>query len=150
MTRVIDDVDQGLVLQQQIVAFIRGFGLHRPDHTACGQPVSVSEAHALMELVEHPSMRLGDLAAGLRLDKSTVSRLVRQLENRSWITRAADHSDGRAVRLRLTEAGRSAAEKLARARGDKFRRLIAALPAERRDQVIDGLKTLVEVLDADR
>jgi DNA-binding MarR family transcriptional regulator len=142
------EVDQGIVLQEQVVAFIRAFGLHRPDQTACGQPVSVSEAHALMELAAGASLRPAELALRLRLEKSTVSRLVRQLEKRGWLTRQPDSSDGRAVQLRLTDAGRTAAGKLARARADKFDALMRALPRDQRDQIIEGFKTLVEVLDA--
>ncbi|HZA39662.1 MAG TPA: MarR family transcriptional regulator [Actinomycetota bacterium] len=134
-------------LQEQIVAFIRAFGLHRPDHTACGQPVSVSEAHALMELAAAESLRPASLAQRLRLEKSTVSRLVRQLEKRSWVTRAPDPEDGRAVQLRLTDAGRDAADKLARSRADKFDALMRALPEEQRGQIINSFRTLVEVLD---
>ena len=140
--------DQGIALQEQVVAFIRAFGLHRPDQTACGEPVSVSEAHALMELASEPSLRPAALAQRLRLEKSTVSRLVRQLEKRSWVTREPDRTDGRAVQLRLTEAGRTASGKLARARAEKFDALMGALPEEQRDQIVQGFKTLVEVLDA--
>lgn len=136
-----------VALQEQIVAFIRAFGLHRPDHTACGQPVSVSEAHALMELAAAESLRPASLAQRLRLEKSTVSRLVRQLEKRSWVTRAPDPEDGRAVQLRLTDAGRDAADKLARSRADKFDALMRALPEEQRGQIINSFRTLVEVLD---
>ena len=141
--------DQGLALQEQIVAFIRAFGLHRPDQTACGQPVSVSEAHALMELAAGEALRPAALAQRLRLEKSTVSRLVRQLESRDWVTREPDHTDGRAVRLRLTDGGRTAAGRLARARAEKFDALVRSLPEATRDQVIEGFKTLVEVLDAE-
>jgi DNA-binding MarR family transcriptional regulator len=142
-------VDHGIALQDQIVAFIRAFGLHRPDQTACGQPVSVSEAHALMELADRVSLRPAELAQRLRLEKSTVSRLVRQLENRDWVAREPDLADGRAVQLRLTVAGRTAAEKLARARAEKFDALIRALPEDQRDQIIEGFRTLVGVLDAE-
>jgi DNA-binding MarR family transcriptional regulator len=135
-------------LQEKIVAFIRAFGLHRPDQTACGQPVSVSEAHALMELAAEDSLRPASLAQRLRLEKSTVSRLVRQLEKRSWVIREPDLTDGRAVRLLLTDAGREAAGKLARARAEKFDALMRALPNDKRDQIVEGFRTLVEVLDA--
>ena len=37
-------------LQERMIALIRAFGLHKPDETPCGRPVSVAEAHALMEL----------------------------------------------------------------------------------------------------
>jgi DNA-binding MarR family transcriptional regulator len=140
--------DQRAALQEQIVAFIRAFGLHRPDQTACGQPVSVSEAHALMELAAGEPLRPAVLAQRLRLEKSTVSRLVRHLEKQSWVTREPDRTDGRAVRLRLTDSGRAAAEKLARARAEKFDALVGSLPDPTRDQVIESFRVLVEVLDA--
>ncbi len=38
------------ILPEQLIAFIRAFGLHRPEQTPCREPVSVAEAHALMEL----------------------------------------------------------------------------------------------------
>ena len=141
--------DQGVALQEQIVAFIRAFGLHRPDQTACGQPVSVSEAHALMELAAGEPLRPAALARLLRLEKSTVSRLVRQLEKRDWVAREQDRTDGRAIRLRLTDAGRAAAGKLARSRAEKFDAIVSSLPEVQRDQVIEGFRVLVEVLDAE-
>ena len=36
-----------VVLQARISAFVRAFGLHQPDQTPCGQPIPVSEAHAM-------------------------------------------------------------------------------------------------------
>jgi DNA-binding MarR family transcriptional regulator len=69
-----------LGLQEQLVALIRAFGLHRPDQTPCGQPVAVAEAHALMELAQGAPLSQNDLAARLQLEKSTVSRLVGILE----------------------------------------------------------------------
>ena len=67
-------------LLESVVAFVRSFGLHKPDQTPCGQPVAVAEAHALTDLAAFRPMRQGELAARLRLEKSTVSRLVRQME----------------------------------------------------------------------
>ena len=62
-------------LMKSVVTFVRSFGLHKPDQTPCGQPVAVAEAHALMDLAAFGSMRQGELAARLQLEKSTVSRL---------------------------------------------------------------------------
>src|SRR5260370_7882287 len=99
-------------LLESVVAFVRSFGLHKPDQTPCGQPVAVAEAHALMDLAAFESMRQGELAARLQLEKSTVSRLVRQMEAHGWIQRNSDRHDGRAVLLRLTRQGREPATTL--------------------------------------
>jgi DNA-binding MarR family transcriptional regulator len=136
-------------LQAQLIALVHAFGLHRPDRTPCGQPVSVAEAHALMDLSTQPNLSQTALAARLRLEKSTVSRLVSILEQREWLTRSRSPHDGRAVTLRLTEEGQRIADQLAAARRAKFVRIVDAVPADQRPAVLAALATLVEALDAD-
>nr|WP_255603829.1 MarR family transcriptional regulator [Oscillochloris sp. ZM17-4] len=131
-----------------MIALVRAFGLHQGDQTPCGTPVSVAEAHALLELSRHEPMAQRDLAAWLRLEKSTVSRLVAQLEQRGWLGRARDNSDRRVLLLSLTADGRRIAGELAAARRARFARLLAAIPAAQRDAVTLALTTLVEAIDA--
>jgi DNA-binding MarR family transcriptional regulator len=129
-------------LLESVVAFVRSFGLHKPYQTPCGQPVAVAEAHALMDLAAFGPVRQGELAARLQLEKSTVSRLVRQMEAHGWIQRNSDRHDGRAVLIRLTRQGRDAASELARARQKKFARILAAIPADKRSVVVEAISIL--------
>jgi DNA-binding MarR family transcriptional regulator len=133
-------------LQDHMVALVRAFGLHRPDQTPCGQPVGVSAAHALMELSQDAPLSQGDLARRLRLEKSTVSRLVKQLEQRGWVQQARDSLDGRVVLLKLTEQGCQAADQLAAARAAKFARIAASLPAREQESVLHVLRVLVQAM----
>src|SRR5918997_4932986 len=87
-----DDAD---ALQRRMMAFVRAFGLHKPDETPCGAPVPVSEAHALAVLDEHGAVPQSRLAQELGLTKSTVSRLVDQLERRGWGPRRVGAGGGR-------------------------------------------------------
>ena len=136
-------------LQNQFIAFIRAFGLHRPEQTPCGEPVSVAEAHALIELSLAEQLSQNDLARRLRLEKSTISRLVGLLEGRAWITRTRGRHDRRVMELRLTGAGRQAAAQLSVARQAKFARLLGAIPAEQRPMIIETLRLLTEALHAE-
>jgi DNA-binding MarR family transcriptional regulator len=129
-------------LLESVVAFVRSFGLHRPDQTPCGQPVTVAEAHALMDLAAFGPVRQGELAARLQLEKSTVSRLVRQMETRRWIQRSSDRDDGRAILVRLTRQGRETATQLAQARQEKFARILAAIPEDKRSMVVEAISIL--------
>jgi len=129
-----------------MVRFVRAFGLHQPDETPCGEPVPVSEAHALMELAQAESLGQLELAGRLGLTKSTVSRLVGKLLERGWVERARDDADARAVRLRLTGAGRTAAGQLDEARAAKFAALLAAIPEGERGTVLRSLDILAEAL----
>ena len=58
-----------LGLQEQLIALIRAFGLHRPDQTPCGKPVAVAEAHALMELAQMAPLSQNDLATRLQREQ---------------------------------------------------------------------------------
>jgi DNA-binding MarR family transcriptional regulator len=135
-------------LQAQMIALVRAFGLHQGDRTPCGKPVSVAEAHALLELSRHGPLVQRDLATWLRLEKSTVSRLVAQLEQRGWLTRARSETDKRTLLLALTADGQRIASELAEARHARFERLLAAIPPAQRDTISQALTTLVEAIDA--
>lgn len=52
--------------------------------------------------------RLTALAAQLELDASTVSRHIKQLEDRGYVARTSDPDDGRASQVAVTDAGRGA------------------------------------------
>jgi DNA-binding MarR family transcriptional regulator len=134
--------------QEQLVALVRACGLHRPDTTPCGRPASISEAHAVMEIRRGEPLSQSELARRLRLDKSTVSRLVGLLENRGWINRdRADH-DGRVAQLTLTSTGRDAERDLAVARSARFATVVAHIPSKERATVLRSIETLVEAFRA--
>jgi DNA-binding MarR family transcriptional regulator len=133
-------------LQDRLVGFIRAFGLHQPERTPCGQPIPVSEAHALAELARDPPLGQAELARRLGLEKSTVSRLVGQLAGRGWLHRRPDPDDGRATLLALTPTGQQAAADLAAARAAKFTRLLDRIPPAERAAVLGALATLTEAL----
>ena len=135
-------------LQERMVALVRAFGLHRPGETPCGKPISVSEAHALMELRRNALLTQTALAARLRLEKSTVSRLVAQLVARDWVVRERDPGDARAFRVRLSERGARAASELEDARRRTFESVLARIPADEREAVERALGVLVEAMDA--
>lgn len=138
--------DAGAVFQENMLHIVRSLGLHKPDETPCGQPVSVAEAHALLEIAREPGISQNGLAARLKLEKSTVSRVAAMLEQRGWIRRVRDPSDARFVRLHLTQPGIKANAEIARSRRAKFDRIFTAIPAARRRSVVDSLSLLLEVI----
>ncbi|MEV4460624.1 MarR family winged helix-turn-helix transcriptional regulator [Microbispora sp. NPDC049633] len=134
-------------LQEAVARFVRAFGLHQPDRTPCGQPIPVSEAHALGELARDGALRQNDLAHRLRLEKSTTSRLVTQLIKRGWAERTPTPDDGRGVLVRLTPDGANAAAQLARARADRFSAVLGRVPEHERAAVLRALGVLTEAMD---
>lgn len=139
--------DEVQALEEGLMAFVRAFGLHQPDRTPCGQPVSVSEAYALAELAREGGLTSSDLVARLRLEKSTVSRLVAQLAGRGWLERRPHPRDGRALALHLTLEGARVATQIALARRRKFEGIVEALPEAERPSVIQALSSLMTAAD---
>lgn len=137
-------------LGEDFVSFIHSFGLLRSDMTPCGLPMSVSTAHALCELRTGPPLNQRDLARRLGLRTSTVSRLVDQLEAKSWATRTPDvgGADSRVRLVELTNTGCEVADQVLEARTARFSQLLAAVPPEKQHDVIEALTLLQEAAHA--
>jgi DNA-binding MarR family transcriptional regulator len=147
---MVKPADRDLVdLERQLVAFVRSFGLHQPDMTPCGEPIPVSEAHALSELDTAGPLSQRALGERLGLTKGTVSRIVDLLVERAWARRDRSSNDARVIEVRLTSAGRAAARRLAARRRARLAQLLDHLHADERREVIDALALLTEAARAD-
>ncbi|MEH3140677.1 MAG: MarR family winged helix-turn-helix transcriptional regulator [Mycobacterium kyogaense] len=84
---------------------------------AAAQPdlveLSATEITVLRYIDHHPDVRAGAVAAGTGLQRSNLSRALRDLEAKELVRRTADPTDSRQVVLRST---RRAEENLARLR----------------------------------
>lgn len=67
--------------------------------------LNTSQYAALMQLDIEDGQRLTDLSTRLLRDKSTITRIVDQLEGAGLVQRVADPDDRRAQRVVLTPAG---------------------------------------------
>ncbi len=76
------------------------------DKTIAGTEHSPSGAHAIIEIGRTPGITSKTIARLLRLEKSTVSRLVQNLEKRGDIELRRLDTDGRQFGMHLTETGR--------------------------------------------
>jgi DNA-binding MarR family transcriptional regulator len=133
--------------QDQLLALVREFGVHRTDPTSGGEPVSMSEHQALMELSSGEELSQTALAVRLRLEKSTISRLAVQMEGRGWLERNRDTADARLVRLRLTSRGRALARDLSAIRASKLQGMLSAIPEADRESVLQALKVVIRALN---
>jgi DNA-binding MarR family transcriptional regulator len=74
---------------------------------------------------DNDNLRMSQLAEYVGTTPPTVTKLVRELENRGLITRRPDADDGRASILSLTGEGRRVAERIGRARLEGLREVVA-------------------------
>jgi DNA-binding MarR family transcriptional regulator len=99
----------------------------------------------LKTLATSGPLRVTDLAVCASLDASTVSRHIAQLHSAGLIERAPDPVDGRAQRVKLTDAGTARISAALRARRDLLESCLESW--ERRD--LDQLDRLLTRFAAD-
>ncbi len=104
--------------------------------------VSRTEVGVLRNLNAGPR-RITELAAEERVTQPAITLLVNRLEERGWVRRVADPSDGRAVLVSLTPVGVGVFEQL-RA---EYRALLHEEMAMLDDSEVAALAAAVEILD---
>ncbi|OZI34101.1 MarR family transcriptional regulator [Bordetella genomosp. 10] len=112
-----------------------------------GTDLSPSAVHALIE-IERGGVTARDLGACLRLEKSSVSRMLRKLVEAGDVREAAGKDDGRVKLLSLTAAGR---KRVAAIHGFARAQVVSALerlqPGEGR-AVLEGMRLYTQALGA--
>ena len=94
------------------------------------------------QLMCHDGMRLSDLAAAVELDASTVSRQIKQLEDKGIVERTADPEDGRASLIRMTSEGRDVIQAAFRRRFERLKVVLEPWSQHDRDLLQDLLTRL--------
>lgn len=112
-----------------------------------GTDLPPSAVHALIEIEARPGISARDLGGRLRLEKSSVSRMLRKLVDAGDVVERGDEQDNRAKRLALSGRGRKRVAGIhAFARG-QVAGALGRLNAGDERTVLDGLRLYVEALD---
>lgn len=139
-------VADGEALHAAVADLVRLYQFRDRDRICC-HDVSVTQCYALEELVLHGPQRLKALAARLRLDKSTASRVVAALERKGYVARLADADDGRAIALTTTTSGRKLHQRIRDDLAREHEMLVADLAPDARRaaiKIISRLATAAE------
>jgi DNA-binding MarR family transcriptional regulator len=75
-------------------------------------------------LMCHDALRVSDIAARLELDASTVSRQIKQLEDKAIVERTPDPADGRASLVQLSSAGKATIQSAFRRRYERIKTVL--------------------------
>lgn len=114
--------------------------------TFAGTDLPPSAVHALIEIDAREGISARQLGDTLRLEKSSVSRMLRKLVASGDILEKPDKADARAKRLSLSAAGRrrvAAIHALARA---QVAAALERIPSQHHETVRDGLRLYAAAL----
>ena len=110
----------------------------------CCAQVTLAQCIVLLEIDESGQLTMSQLASGLRLDNSTLSRTIEGLVQRKLVERLSDDQDRRLVRIRLTPAGDLVCRAIHEQNDEHYLRVLARIPKSRRGTVIKQFETLVQ------
>ncbi|HEX5404649.1 MAG TPA: MarR family transcriptional regulator [Pseudonocardiaceae bacterium] len=96
----------------------------------------------LAQLLEAGPLRIGELAARVPCSQPTATTVANSLALDGLVRRVRDTTDGRAVRLSITDAGRAAMLQVVRGQATVLRQRLDELPATDRDLVLAAVPVL--------
>ncbi|WP_454886283.1 MarR family winged helix-turn-helix transcriptional regulator [Sphingomonas oryzagri] len=114
------------------------------DHALAGCGVSSAAGWALLHVGRlGDDVRQGELVAELDMQGASVVRVLDQLETAALLTRAADPSDRRTNRIRLTEDGRALVDRIEEALAALRRDLMDGVP----DSALAVAESVLQLID---
>ncbi|MFC2251050.1 GNAT family N-acetyltransferase [Labrys portucalensis] len=114
-----------------------------------GTDLSPSAVHALIEIEKHEGITARTLSAILRLEKSSVSRMLRKLILSGDVLEEPGEQDARERRLSLTAAGRNRVTAIHAFAREQVVSALDRLSPDQCNVVLDGLRLYAGSLAAD-
>lgn len=131
-----------------LMELMRTLGALQAQNASVGSTLSVSQIFALHELDTDVPLSQSELAQRLHLEKSSVSRLAAELEERGLLVRERDPSNRRVYRLRLTARGRAMHADLSSSLHPYYERWVAEMAPDEVDALLTGLSAFVRAMRA--
>jgi DNA-binding MarR family transcriptional regulator len=117
--------------------------------SSCCSGVTLPQCHALLEIEGRGNAALNELALGLGLDKSTLSRTVDGLVNSGLVERTFNDQDRRSIQLTLSSQGKGTCDHINEDNDQLFFRVFERIGPANRQRVLDAFQELVSALAAE-
>jgi DNA-binding MarR family transcriptional regulator len=114
-----------------------------------GLALTPAQFGVLTVLKAHPGMGQSSLARALGFDKVTVLRVLRGLEGRGFVQRGAAEGNKRSIAVALTDAGQDVLRQAQKPAERAYKRLLAPLDENQREQLVGLLQLLTGELEDD-
>lgn len=134
--------DIGELLQKAVRAFQQ---LEREQIKAHG--FTSSQCYLLLELYRHETLSINEISEKMRLEISTVTRIMNNLVRDGLLLRQKSAIDKRVVEASLTDKGRDAAHALQNSIEAYYKNVIAYLPRGHVREVMGSVEQLVTAVE---
>lgn len=134
--------DQAQRLYRVFSELVRGYQF-RDREGICCHGISVSQCYTLDTLDRSGASTMTELAGGLVLELSSMTRVVDQLVKKNLVTRVRDPHDRRICRVKISAKGRRLVQTIRAELVDEHEMILKTIPAESRDAVITAISQLL-------
>lgn len=111
--------------------------------------LTVSRYYALYHIGEEPGISFSQLSDCMVCDKSNVTRIIKGLESAGYVARQPHETDGRTLRLYLTDEGTAVLDQVAIAHKRYIETRFDCINEIEQDNLIQGLSRLNEHMKQD-
>ncbi len=109
-----------------------------------GEEVTLTQYRSLVVLASRGPQGVAALAEAVSVSPPTASRMCDRLVKKGLVTRRIDRRDRRQVRIALSPGGRRLVDAVTARRRTEIEQLVATIPVESRDGVVEALRHLSE------
>ena len=106
-----------------------------------------SQCYILLEIYKHQMLSINEISEKMRLDMSTITRIMNNLVRDELILRKRSVYDKRIVEAILTEKGKEIAQQLQKSIVNYYKGVISNLPRGHVREVMSAVELLVNALE---
>ncbi|WP_245867603.1 MarR family winged helix-turn-helix transcriptional regulator [Sporomusa silvacetica] len=106
-----------------------------------------SQCYILLEIYKHQTLSINEISEKMRLEISTITRIMNNLVRDELILRKRSVYDKRVVEAILTENGKEIAQQLQKSIANYYKDVIANLPRGHVREVMSAVELLVNALE---
>lgn len=134
------------VVRNGLRLFNRKAGVLKSDPYGIGLPLS--HCSALIDINRNNSLKPSELTSLLLLDKSTISRILINLESKELIKILTDNKDGRSKVLSLTSKGRKLVDIIDDVSNEKVRDVFQKLNQQERQAIAHAFNLILQTFES--
>ena len=109
--------------------------------------VTITQYAVLTALADEPGLSNADLARRAFITPQSMNENLRELEQRTWVTRRHHPTHGRILQIELTEQGRATLQACETTVTAIEQRMLAGLDPSQRRQLATALRTCIAALN---
>ncbi len=130
-------------LRELIRILVRTLGILEKNDISCSG-VTIAQCHALVEIGRTQKISLIELAELLGLDKSTMSRTIKNLVDAGFVNRETDSENRRYISIQLTDKGTQVYKSIEDSMNGYYGSIYKSIPEDKRIQVLESLELLIK------